>query len=241
MSAAGGTISMLVGAVLLRLTFSGTYTRYVKPGMGPWLTVAGIVVVVLGAATLWRARRAARPAHPAGGDDGGGREHGDEHDHAGGPPVGWLLLAPIAALLLVAPPTLGSYGVDRGAVVDVRAGASGFEPLATGNEPIPMTLLEFGQRAFDRDGASFNGATVQLTGFVAGEDDGGFRLARYQIACCAADAAPVVVRVVGVVGEPPPVDRWVTVTGTFEPATGETPELAATSVIEMPAPDDPYE
>jgi hypothetical protein len=30
---------------------------------------------------------------------------------------------------------------------------------------------------------------------VAGAEPGGFRLACYQIACCAADAAPVVVRV----------------------------------------------
>ena len=36
-TAAGGTISMLVGAVLLRLTLSGTYRRYVRVGMGPWL------------------------------------------------------------------------------------------------------------------------------------------------------------------------------------------------------------
>lgn len=75
-----------------------------------------------------------------------------------------------------------------------------------------MTLLEFGQRAFDRDGASFSGAAVQLTGFVAGAEDGGFRLARYQIACCAADAAPVVLRVVGIHGAPAR-DQWVTVTG----------------------------
>jgi hypothetical protein len=44
---------------------------------------------------------------------------------------------------------------------------------------------------------------VQLTGFVAAVEGAGFRLARYQIACCAADAAPVVVRVVGVEGSPP--------------------------------------
>jgi uncharacterized repeat protein (TIGR03943 family) len=109
-----------------------------------------------------------------------------------------------------------------------------------GAEPVPMTLLEFGQRAFDRDGASLQGAAVRLTGFVAGTEDGGFRLARYQIACCAADAAPVVVRVVG--GRRVPArDRWVTVTGVVRSGGGELPQLAATNVVEVPAPDDPYE
>lgn len=229
MSAAGGTITALAGAVLLRLTFTGTHTRYVRAGMGPWLVVAGVVLVILGAVTMVRALRRGRTV--------------DAHGHGGSPAVGWLLLAPIAALLLVAPPTLGSYGVDRAAAVDIRAGAEGLEPLAAGDGPVAMTLLEFGQRAFDRDGASFEGAAVQLTGFVAGGDGDGFRLARYQIACCAADAAPVVVRVVGVDGDPPPRDTWVTVTGSHRPGGRDTdiPELAATSVIEIPEPDDPYE
>jgi uncharacterized repeat protein (TIGR03943 family) len=228
-SAAGGTITALAGTVLLRLTLTGTYTRYVRPGMGPWLGVAGVLLVVLGATTLVRALRHGRSV--------------DAHGHGGSPAVGWLLLAPIAALLLVAPPTLGSYGVDRGAAVDIRAGADGLEPLTAGDGPVAMTLLEFGQRAFDRDGASFDGAAVQLTGFVARGDGDGFRLARYQIACCAADAAPVVVRVVGIEGDPPPRDTWVTVTGSHRPGDGDAdvPELAATSFIEIAQPDDPYE
>jgi uncharacterized repeat protein (TIGR03943 family) len=67
---------------------------------------------------------------------------------------------------------------------------------------------------------------------------------RYQIACCAVDAAPIAVRVVGTTGASPPRDQWVTITGTFQPAaTGgdEIPAIAATSVVEIPAPDDPYE
>jgi uncharacterized repeat protein (TIGR03943 family) len=227
---AGGLISLLVGAVLLRLVLTGAFGRYVRVGMGPWLAVAGVAVLVLGVVTLLRAlRHAHQPdAH-------------DHHRHGDGARVGWLLLAPIAALLLVAPPTLGSYGVARGGRVDVRAGGGGvLAPLAAGAEPVRMTLLEFGQRAFDRDGASFQGAAVRLTGFVAGTGDGGFRLARYQIACCAADAAPVVVRVVG--GRRVPArDRWVTVTGVVRPGGGELPELAATNVVEVTAPDDPYE
>jgi uncharacterized repeat protein (TIGR03943 family) len=227
-SAAGGTISLLIGAVLLRLTLTGTYSRYVRVGMGPWLAVTGTAVFILGLATLLRALR--RPSAP----------DADAHDH-GGDRVGWLLLAPIAALLLVAPPTLGSYGVGRGATVDVRAGAPVFDDLRSNGEPVPMTLLEFGQRAFERGGTSFNGAAIELTGFVAELEDGGFELARYQIACCAADATPVVVRVTGVFGDVPPRDRWVTVTGLFQPGGDPVPRLAATSVLAIAPPNDPYE
>jgi hypothetical protein len=59
-SPAGGTITVLAGAVLLRLTVTGTYTRYVRAGMGPWLVVAAVVLIVLGAVTVVRALRSAR-------------------------------------------------------------------------------------------------------------------------------------------------------------------------------------
>jgi uncharacterized repeat protein (TIGR03943 family) len=229
-TAAGGTISLLVGAVLLRLSVTDTYQRYVRPELGLWLLVSGIAVILLGVATLfWALRHSGEDEDP----------NAHDHDHGVGP--GWLLLAPIAALLLVAPPTLGSYGVDRAASVDIRAGKGVFEPLRRGGDPTPMGLLEFSQRAYERDGESFKGAPVELTGFAAGADAGGFRLARYQIACCAADAAPVVVRVVGTSGDPPRPDQWVSVTGTFQADGEELPELAATSVVEIPAPENPYE
>jgi uncharacterized repeat protein (TIGR03943 family) len=222
---------MLVGAVLLRLTFTGTYTRYVRPEMEPWLIVAGVAVIVVGLVTLVHAIRHVEPPEA----------HGHDHEHAHSVGAGWLLLAPIAALLLVAPPTLGSYGVDRAANVDIRAGAGVFDKLKRGDGPVPMTLLEYGQRAFERSGASFNGVPVEVTGFVAGAESGEFRLARYQIACCAADATPVVVRVIGTSGTPPRSDQWVTVTGTFQPGPENMPTLAATTVAEVEAPDDPYE
>jgi uncharacterized repeat protein (TIGR03943 family) len=231
-TAAGGTISLLVGAVLLRLTLTGTYERYVRAGMGTWLLIAGLAVIAVGLVTLVRALRHDAPVDAHAHDD---------HHHGGGLGVGWLLLAPIAALLLVAPPTLGSYGVDRGAAVDVRQGAPVFDPLPRSAEPREMSLLEFGQRAFDHNGSTFNRATVRLTGFVADAEPGGFRLARYQIQCCAADALPVVARIVGTAGDPPQSDQWVVVTGTFKRGGDETPELAATSIVEIPAPDNPYE
>jgi uncharacterized repeat protein (TIGR03943 family) len=233
LSAAGGTISLLVGAVLLRLTVTDTYRRYVRPEMGTWLAIAGVATIALGLTTLVRALRARRATEPHG--------HDSDHDHDHGIGVGWLLLAPIAALLLVAPPTLGSYGVSRAASVKIRAGKAVFHRLDRTTTPRAMTLLEYGQRSFDHDGVSFNGNTIQLTGFVASDESGAFRLARYQIACCAADAIPVVVRVTGTSGDPPPIDEWVTVTGRFQHADGDLPQIASTSIVEITAPDEPYE
>ena len=133
---------MLVGAVVLRLTFTDTYRRYVQPGMGRWLTVAGVAVIVVGLVTLVQA---VRDVHPP-------EAHGHDDEHAHGVGVGWLLLAPIAALLLVAPPTLGTYGVDRAAKVNVRPGKSVFEPLKPHRGGVSMTLLEYVQRSFDHNG-----------------------------------------------------------------------------------------
>ena len=230
MTAAGGTITILIGAVLLRLTVTDTYSRYVRPELGVFLTISGIFVIVLGLATLVGALRPGRNA--------AAHDHDHDHDAVG---VGWLLLAPIAALLLVAPPTLGSYGVGRAAAIDIRSGGAVFDSLPRSSAPRQMTLLEFGQRAFDHNGSNFNHASVQLTGFVSATESRGFQLARYQIACCAADATPVVIQVVGTSGDPPPLDQWVTVTGTFRPGGREIPKLAATSIVEIAAPNEPYE
>jgi uncharacterized membrane protein YcgQ (UPF0703/DUF1980 family) len=82
---------------------------------------------------------------------------------------------------------------------------------------------------------------VQLTGFISRVDPGGFQLARYQIACCAADAVPAIVLVRGVAGHPPRRDSWVRVTGAYLGGSGDLPRLAATSVEQIPVPNEPYE
>jgi hypothetical protein len=89
----GSATVLLVGALLVRLSAGGAYTRYVRVGMGPWLLVAGILLALLGLAGVVRALL---------------RPHGtstmDGHDHAHGERVGWLLLAPVVALLMVPRP-----------------------------------------------------------------------------------------------------------------------------------------
>ncbi len=224
----GSATVLLVGALLVRLSASGIYTRYVRAEMGVWLLLTGIILAVVGAAgvayALLRPQETVIDPH---------------HDHT--ERIGWLLLCPVVALLMVSPPALGSYGVDRSTVVAVSSGGRTFDVLP-GGTTTPMTVLEFDQRAADNGGASFGSASVRLVGFVARTDDaGGFRLARYQIACCAADAVAAVVRVVGVAGDPPGLDTWVIVTGTFRRSNDDVPELAASSLVQIPPPVDPYE
>ncbi|HSS68009.1 MAG TPA: TIGR03943 family protein [Nocardioidaceae bacterium] len=239
MTPSGGTLTALVGLLTLRLTIDGTFTRYVQSGMRPWLLLAGVALFALGLFGLVIALR----SHDEGaGDeaDGYDDEHEDEHEDEHGVGVGWLLLAPVVTLLVVAPPSLGSYGVDRSPPIRITAGKSDLPALDPSGGPVEMTLLEYTERAFDHDGESMRDATVELTGFVSADGSGTFDLARYQIACCAADAAAAVVHIVGVASTPPR-DQWVTVTGAYSSGSSDVPELAATSLQEISAPKDPYE
>ena len=225
---AGATLTAVVGVILARLALEGTFRHYVRPGMGPLLAVAGVLLALLGVIVLWRHRR--------GEDDHSAHEHGGER-------VAWLLLAPVLVLLLIAPGSLGSFSLDRtGSAVTVRSGGGVFARLDPRAGPHQMSLFEFDQRAFEgTDGASFNGAPVRLVGFVAPADGDGFLVARYSIACCAADALAATAHVVGWDGPPPDRDTWVEVEGTFERGGVVNPRLVTTSVTPIPEPNDPYE
>ncbi len=230
---AGGTAVLLVGLLLVRLTVTDVYQRYVQVAMAPWLLLSGLLLIGLGAAAVIMAIRTPAAVAPVPHSDG---HHHDER-------VGWLLLVPVLAMLLAPPPALGSYGVDRSAP-GLSVGTSGrtYDALAAGG-PYPMTIREFDERAADDAGQSFAGNPVELTGFVARPQDGaGFVLARYQISCCAADALSAVVRVVDPAGVVPARDAWLTVVGTFRGLGADgVPELDAVATQPVPAPVDPYE
>lgn len=76
---------------------------------------------------------------------------------------------------------------------------------------------------------------------MAGREGDGFRLARYQIACCAADAVPVVARVVAIQSRIPASEEWVTVAGRFDGTSGDIPVLATSTVSAIPPPEEPLE
>jgi hypothetical protein len=118
-------VLLLVGGTLIKIAMAGTYARYVKVGLRPYLLAAGAVLALVAVASLAQALRAhLRPAAAgnAGGDQGAGHGHEADHDHDHGHghghsqrglDVAWLLLVPVLALLLVAPPPLGPSAAAR--------------------------------------------------------------------------------------------------------------------------------
>ncbi|MEV5463643.1 TIGR03943 family putative permease subunit [Streptomyces sp. NPDC002788] len=253
----------LVGAAILRVSlFSELYLRYVQPGLRPYLVVSGLALVLLAGTVAVVARTAGEqegtghslgPAGP-GADDGYGYSHGSAgsgadsghgHTHGpAGPRVAWLLALPALALLLFPPPALGSYSAEREAGQRAARGVGDFPALPAG-DPVGLTLGEFGSRAVYDSGGSLKGRTVRLTGFVTLGDDGTWYVTRLLVSCCAADATTAKAEVRG--ADAPPVDTWVTVTGTWHPkgalgsAAAWPPVLDVTSVRRVPQPDNPYE
>ncbi|MFD5227853.1 TIGR03943 family putative permease subunit, partial [Streptomyces qaidamensis] len=184
-------------------------------------------------------------------DDGhAGHGHWDDDGHAGhghgpgGPRVAWFLTLPALALLLFPPPALGSYSAEREAAQRATRGVGTFPALPSGN-PVDLTLGEFGSRAVYDSGRSLQGRTVRLTGFVTRGGDGTWYVTRLLVSCCAADATAAKAEVRG--AQTPPVDTWVTVTGTWHPEGGLgsdaawPPVIDARSVRQVPQPDSPYE
>ncbi|MGW1268908.1 TIGR03943 family putative permease subunit [Streptomyces sp. NPDC002491] len=253
---AQSAVLFLLGAALLHAGATDLYLRYVKAGLRPLLLAAGAVLIVTALATAWYERRRTRGGHGDGGGDGGGSGHrargghgdgsgrGDGHAHPE-PRVAWLLILPLLALILVAPPALGSYSATR-------TGTALQEPLAypslSAADPLPLSVVDYAGRAVYDHGRTLAGRTVRLTGFVALDHAGTPYLVRMALNCCAADAQPVKV---GLVGRIPPVlqpDTWLAVTGVYTPRVvrdpvngGPIPFLEVTDARPVPTPRDPYD
>ncbi|RKS07966.1 putative repeat protein (TIGR03943 family) [Nocardiopsis sp. Huas11] len=270
-----GLTLVLLGAAALTSTIpTDLYLNWVKPAFGPFLIGAGVVMVVLGvlvvAAELRgegeevdqaeaepRGARTAAAAEPRADDAaavaeqyGHGGGHG--HDHSRAPGIAWMLLLPVLAVFVVAPPALGAYTVETSAESaapprdSARAGRfdDGLEEAGPG-EVVAMDIQAFIMRAWIDEDRALAGREVELTGFAVPDPEGeGWYLARLQMACCAADA--VVNKVFIDDGDIPEADSWWTVRGTWVEPQGPLDEVTQheVDVIERAAvenPPDPYE
>ncbi|MFE9767524.1 TIGR03943 family putative permease subunit [Streptomyces sp. NPDC005808] len=240
---AQAAVLFLIGAAVLKAGSSDLYLRYVKAGLRPLLLAAGVVLIVTAVATvwyelrLWRARRESPPEE--GRDDEG---HGHAHRE---PRIAWLLVLPLLALILVAPPALGSYSA-------MRTGTAlqppfGYADLPSG-DPLPLSLVDYAGRAAYDHGHTLGDRRIKVTGFIALGDDGTPYLVRMALNCCAADAQPVKI---GLTGQIPPVlqpDSWLEVTGTYtskrtkDPVNnGVIPFIDVADAKPVGAPRDPYD
>jgi uncharacterized repeat protein (TIGR03943 family) len=197
---------VVLGATAVWLWWSGEALNYVRPGLAPWLLASGVVVGLLGLL-------------PPFGLLGGQAAHADGHDgHRHRARVGWLLLVPVLVVMVVQPAALGSYAVASRSAVP-GGGDGGFGPLAAPvRGAVPMSMAEFVTRAVRDPDRSLAGVRVRLVGFVAPSEgkEGGYRLTRFVIFCCAADAEALQA-VVGGDATPRARDQWLEVEGTWVP------------------------
>ncbi|MFI1358810.1 TIGR03943 family putative permease subunit [Streptomyces sp. NPDC020898] len=230
---AQAVVLFLVGGAMVHAGSTDLYLRYVKAGLQPLVIGAGVVLIVAALATVWYERKRAKT--------GSGKE---VHAHRE-PRVAWLLVLPLFALILVAPPALGSYSA-------LRTGTSLQEPLAyaplPAGDPVRLSLVDYAGRAAYDGGRSLGDRRIAITGFVALDGKGTPYLVRMALNCCAADAQPVKV---GLTGRIPPVlqpDTWLELTGTYtdkrtrDPVNeGIIPFFDITGFKPVPAPRDPYD
>ncbi|MEU9172120.1 TIGR03943 family protein [Streptomyces sp. NPDC048420] len=227
---AQSAVLFLLGSALLHAGSTDLYLRYVKAGLRPLVLAAGVVLVVTALATAWYEWRS--------------RKHQQEHNHPE-PRVSWLLVLPLFALILVAPPALGSYSAMRTGTALQQA--YGYTKLPESG-PLRLGLADYAGRAVYEHGRGLAGRQITITGFVALDHSGAPYLVRMALNCCAADAQPVKV---ALTGEIPPVlkpDGWLQVTGTYTPKRtkdavngGPIPYLEITESKPVPTPHDPYD
>lgn len=222
---------LLLGGALIKITLNGDYLRYVRPSHAWWLLTAGVVVVVLAGVGVVRDLRSAST-----GDTG----------HGGHSP--WLLMLPVLAIFLVAPPALGADAAGRSSNVNVVARQSQeFAPLPDGPAP-QLALTDVVARAnWDRSG-QLDGREITVTGFVV-RRGASVQLARMAIVCCAADARPVRLRLDGTAGPAGsldvPADTWLEVRGTVQQgsataASDHVPVMTVHTARVVAPPPDPY-
>jgi len=239
-------VLILVGGAVLRISIGDTYLNYVKENMRLWLLLSGGLLVLLGVLALVDVLRKGKAADDEVTPHDEPHEHEDDghgHSHSHGPRSAWLLLLPVLAIFLIAPPALGAYAAARDTTNSVQPREAKAPPLPAG-DPVQLSVADYVGRAVWDDGLTLEGRTVEMTGFVTPNPDGGWWLTRLAIACCAADALPAKVQVL----ETPdlPSDTWVTVTGYWVPGGGTKsdtaiPLLMVESIEQVPQPENPYD
>lgn len=234
----GVGLTSALAVLTLWLAATDRIALFVNPAQTPFAVVMAVLALI-GAVCSFAVPLGAETDH---GHDHGGHDHDDERvlgrlAAIGGGAAASLVVA--AAVLL--PPR--SLSVDLALDRD-----TGTAPLFGGADEVTFAASvdtdDFGvggwAAAFARstNPDTFDGAPVELTGFVTAGDDG-IRLGRLVITHCVIDAQPAYVPVA--TDESFAKGQWVTVTGRVAAAADGTLRIEPDAITAVAEPDDPYE
>jgi uncharacterized repeat protein (TIGR03943 family) len=154
-----------------------------------------------------------------------------------------ILLVPVLTVVVVPAPDLGALAASRRSSGNAVGAVGAFAPTA-GAAGGKLSFLEIDYASRSSEYAATAGVAagrrVRLLGFVSEVgSNGGFRLTRFYIACCAADAIPYTVRVEANGGGRYAQDQWLEVAGELA-VRGRAFVLVAEHVTPRTAPRNPY-
>jgi len=223
---------LLVGVSTLIISVTGTFTRYVKPSLLPWLMASAVLLIVLALVSI------ARDIRSGPGEDGHAA-----HDHSHRSGVLWLLILPVALLGFVVPPPIGPQ-TARPAVREVSSEVLKRPYPALPAERAPeLALPEVLIRVAQDSANTLDGRLITVSGFTMKEGD-----RRVVILCCAADAQLARINLAGPAADTAaslPDGTWVRVEGSIPAGQGDasmrtTPTMQVSAVQEIEPPENPY-
>ncbi|HEX8867867.1 MAG TPA: TIGR03943 family protein [Lentzea sp.] len=206
-------ILLLLAGATTRVLVTGQYVSYVKAGLWPLLAISAVLTA------LFAFTRGHQPR------------------------VGWLLVVPVLALLLIQPQSLGSYAASNAGTVLQQSDE--YPPLPAG-DPVEIKVFDYASRAVFDQGRTLEDRRVKLLGFTSTGPNGERLLVRMILTCCAADGRPVKIAMRN--APVLPDDTWVEVTGSYvDSATADgvngekIPFIDVESTTQVEQPERPYE
>ena len=229
-----GAVMVAVAAMVANLALNGSHTSYTRVGLRIPLFLSAAFIGVVGLVAVLKANQ---------------RET-DPHGHgSAGLRVGLALLVPVVAVYMIAPAPLGAFTASRSEANQLSAGAGrrGPGPLpgeVTASGAIESDLSDLLVRVYYGP-EEVQGKTVRLVGFVVAEPEieDAYRLTRFTISCCAADASSLQVIVRGV-PDVPPENQWLAVEAIWHGEVvnpGLVPVMQFVSQERVAQPAEPYE
>jgi uncharacterized repeat protein (TIGR03943 family) len=227
---AQGVILLLLGGAVVKASVTDMYLRYVKDWLQPFLIGAGLLMLIAGLMTIIYDLRFGSKVDTEEQHDHHGHDHGDgKAPHE--PRVGWLLIAPVLGLLLVAPPALGAFAAGKAGTA-VLQDTDLYPPLPEG-DPAQISVVDYATRVIFDKGESMKDSSgsyrqVRISGFLSDGPGGEQLLTRIMLSCCAADGRPVKVGMTGNVPDGLGSDQWVEIDGSYstkttvDPVNGQT-------------------